>query len=88
MSLDSAEKASDVLFDCSKETGLSAPEAAMITALFPLGGVGAVYFGWLMDRYNANLVLAIGYLLTALAVYLVGKRRALCSSWRCSRRTL
>jgi hypothetical protein len=53
-----------------------------------LGGVGAVYFGWLMDRYNANLVVAIGYLLMALAVYLVGKRRALCSSWRCSRRAL
>jgi AAHS family 4-hydroxybenzoate transporter-like MFS transporter len=43
-----------------------------MTALFPRG-VGAVYFGWLMDRYNANPVVAIGYILTALAVYLVGQ---------------
>lgn len=56
-----------------KETGLSAPQAAMITALFPLGGVGALYFGWLMDRHNANVVVAAGYLLTALCVYLVGQ---------------
>jgi AAHS family 4-hydroxybenzoate transporter-like MFS transporter len=56
-----------------KETGLSAQQATLISALFPLGGIGAVYFGWLMDRYNANLVIAIGYLLTALFVWLVGQ---------------
>ena len=29
--------------------------AALISALFPLGGVGAILFGWLMDRFNANV---------------------------------
>jgi AAHS family 4-hydroxybenzoate transporter-like MFS transporter len=56
-----------------KETGLSGQQATLISALFPLGGIGAVYFGWLMDRHNANLVIVIGYLLTALSVYLVGQ---------------
>lgn len=56
-----------------KETGLSAQQATLISALFPLGGIGAIYFGWLMDRYNANLIIAFGYLLTAFFVYLVGQ---------------
>lgn len=56
-----------------KETGLSAQRATMISALFPLGGIGAIYFGFLMDRYNANIVIAIGYVLTAVFVYLVGQ---------------
>lgn len=56
-----------------KETGLSAQRATLISALFPLGGIGAIYFGWLMDRYNANVIIAIGYVLTALSVYLVGQ---------------
>ena len=55
-----------------KETGLSGQQATIVSALFPLGGIGAVYFGWLMDRYNANLVIAVGYLLTGLSVFLVG----------------
>lgn len=42
-------------------------------ALFPFGGVGAVLFGWLMDRYNANRIIAIGYALTAVAIYAIGQ---------------
>ncbi|MFS2217099.1 MFS transporter [Telluria sp. Tellsp104] len=56
-----------------KEAGLPAQTATLIAALFPLGGVGAILFGWLMDRYDANRVIAIGFGLTALAVLLIGQ---------------
>jgi hypothetical protein len=41
-----------------KDAGLSLKSATLISALFPLGGVGAVPCGALMDRFNANLVIA------------------------------
>jgi AAHS family 4-hydroxybenzoate transporter-like MFS transporter len=56
-----------------KEAGLPGQTATLISALFPLGGVGAIFFGWLMDRYNANRVIAVGYALTALAVFMIGQ---------------
>lgn len=59
-----------------KETGVPTQSATMIAAiaaLFPLGGIGAVYSGWLMDRYNANVVVGLGYVLTAIFVYLIGQ---------------
>jgi AAHS family 4-hydroxybenzoate transporter-like MFS transporter len=56
-----------------KDAGMDPRTATLIAALFPLGGVGAVLFGWLMDRYNANWVIAIGYVLTALSVFAIGQ---------------
>jgi MFS transporter, AAHS family, 4-hydroxybenzoate transporter len=56
-----------------KDAGLDAQTATLISALFPLGGVGAVLFGWLMDRYNATRVVAIGFALTAVAIYFIGQ---------------
>ncbi|WP_096704579.1 MFS transporter [Magnetospirillum sp. 15-1] len=56
-----------------KDAGLSPQDATLISALFPLGGVGAIFFGWLMDRTNGNRVIAVGYLLTAAAIYGVGQ---------------
>ncbi|CDG80935.1 MFS transporter [Janthinobacterium agaricidamnosum] len=56
-----------------KDAGLTPKTATLISALFPLGGVGAVLFGWLMDRYNANRVIASGYALTAVAIYGIGQ---------------
>jgi AAHS family 4-hydroxybenzoate transporter-like MFS transporter len=56
-----------------KDAGLSPQAATLISALFPLGGVGAVLFGWLMDRYDANRVIAIGFALTSLAVFMIGQ---------------
>ena len=56
-----------------REAGVEASQAAVIAALFQLGGVGAIYFGYLMDRFNANRVIAIGYFLTCLAVGLIGQ---------------
>ena len=55
-----------------KEAGLDPKTATLISALFPLGGVGAVLFGWLMDRFNANRIIAAGYALTAAAIWAIG----------------
>lgn len=55
------------------EGGLTPERATLISALFPLGGVGAVFFGWLMDRFNANRIIALGFALTAVALYAIGQ---------------
>ena len=56
-----------------KDAGLSPRNATLVSALFPLGGVGAVFFGWLMDRYNANAVIAAGFALTAASIFAIGR---------------
>ncbi|APW38691.1 4-hydroxybenzoate transporter [Rhodoferax koreense] len=56
-----------------KDAGMAPQKATLVSALFPLGGVGAVLFGWLMDRFNANRIIAAGYALTAASIYLVGQ---------------
>ena len=56
-----------------KDAGLAQSTAALVSALFPLGGLGAVLSGWLMDRFNANLVVAACFALTAAAIYAVGQ---------------
>jgi MFS transporter, AAHS family, 4-hydroxybenzoate transporter len=56
-----------------REAGLPAQRATLISALFPLGGVGAVFAGFLMDRFNANRVVAAAFALTALTIYAVGQ---------------
>lgn len=56
-----------------KDAGIAPKEASMIAAVFPLGGVGAVAFGWLMDRFNPNRIIAFGFGLTALAIFCLGR---------------
>jgi AAHS family 4-hydroxybenzoate transporter-like MFS transporter len=56
-----------------KDAGLSQGTAAVITALFALGGVWAILSGWLMDRFSANLTVAICFALTALGVWSIGQ---------------
>lgn len=56
-----------------KEIGMAPRHATLITAIFPLGGVAAVLLGWLMDRYDANHVIALGYGLTAVSVWGIGQ---------------
>jgi AAHS family 4-hydroxybenzoate transporter-like MFS transporter len=56
-----------------RDAGLAPTTAALITALFPLGGVGAILSGWLMDRFNANVIIATCFGLTAVAVYAIGQ---------------
>jgi MFS transporter, AAHS family, 4-hydroxybenzoate transporter len=55
-----------------RDAGLDPRTAALITALFPLGGIGAVLSGWLMDRFNPNWVVATCFALTAAAIYAIG----------------
>jgi AAHS family 4-hydroxybenzoate transporter-like MFS transporter len=56
-----------------KEAGLNPQHATLISALFPLGGVGAVLCGALMDRFNPNRVVAACFALTAISVYGIGQ---------------
>ena len=56
-----------------KEAGLSPQHATLISALFPLGGVGAVLCGVLMDRFNPNRVIAACFALTAISVFGIGQ---------------
>src|SRR6202008_2474747 len=32
----------------------------------------AILFGWLMDRYNSNVIISVGFALTDVAVYAIG----------------
>jgi MFS transporter, AAHS family, 4-hydroxybenzoate transporter len=56
-----------------KDAGIDPKQATLISALFPLGGVGAILSGWLMDRYNANWIVAVIYALTAIFIYFIGQ---------------
>jgi len=56
-----------------KDAGLESKQALLITSLFPLGGVGAIVFGLLMDRFNANRVIMFGYFATAIMIFLIGQ---------------
>lgn len=56
-----------------RETGASMSQASIVTALFPLGGgIGVLILGALMDKFNPNKVVAVGWLLTGVFVCLVG----------------
>jgi MFS transporter, AAHS family, 4-hydroxybenzoate transporter len=56
-----------------KDAGLTPTQAVLVSALFPLGGIGAVISGWLMDRFNHDRIVATGFLFTALFVYAIGQ---------------
>jgi AAHS family 4-hydroxybenzoate transporter-like MFS transporter len=56
-----------------KDAGLSPQRAAIVAALFPLGGAGTVLCGMLMDRVNPNRVVAAAYALGAISVYAIGQ---------------
>jgi AAHS family 4-hydroxybenzoate transporter-like MFS transporter len=56
-----------------KEAGIDPKTATLVAALFPLGGVGAVGFGWLMDKFEGDRILAIGFGLTAVSVWAIGQ---------------
>jgi Arabinose efflux permease len=56
-----------------KQVGLAPKAATLIAALFPLGGVGAVCSGLLMDRMNANRVVAAFFALTGIAIFAIGQ---------------
>jgi len=59
-----------------KGAGLDARQATLISTLFPLGGIGAIFCGMLMDRFNPPRVVAVFYALTAISVYCIGQAAA------------
>jgi AAHS family 4-hydroxybenzoate transporter-like MFS transporter len=56
-----------------KEAGLDSQHATLVSTLFPLGGIGAVFCGMVMDRFNPPRVIAACYGLTAISVYCIGQ---------------
>lgn len=55
------------------EAGLGKSDAALVTTGFHIGGaVGGVLLGQLMDRFDENFVLTVGYLGGAAAIALLG----------------
>ncbi|SIT39191.1 4-hydroxybenzoate transporter PcaK [Paraburkholderia ribeironis] len=57
-----------------KDTGFSGEKAALMTSLFPLGGVlGNLCVGWIMDRFAGHRVVALTYVLVGALVLLVGR---------------
>ncbi len=56
-----------------KDAGLAPKTATLVASLFPLGGIGTVLFGLLMDKVEPNRVIAIGFALTSIAVFAIGQ---------------
>jgi AAHS family 4-hydroxybenzoate transporter-like MFS transporter len=57
-----------------KDTGFSGEKAALMTSLFPLGGIlGNLCVGWVMDRFAGHRVIAFTYVLVGALVLLVGQ---------------
>lgn len=55
-----------------RDTGLTPATAAIVASLFPLGGLGSLFSGLLMDRSNGTLIVAVCYGLTAVAFAMIG----------------
>ena len=57
-----------------RDAGFDAQRSALITSLFPLGGVVGTFFaGWLMDKFSANRTIAIAYVLAGVLIFFVGR---------------
>ncbi|MBI3143919.1 MAG: MFS transporter [Pseudogulbenkiania sp.] len=57
-----------------KDAGFSIEKAAVLTALFPLGGgIGTLVSGVLMDKFNPGRVLSMVYVLAAILLIAVGQ---------------
>ena len=53
--------------------GMTVTQAAIITAMYQAGGtLGSLFAGWLMDRFNANLALAVIYFCGGIAIFALG----------------
>ena len=56
-----------------KDVGMTVTEAAVITAMYQAGGtIGSLFAGFVMDRFNANVVLAAIYFTGAIATVAIG----------------
>lgn len=55
-----------------KESGMTAAQASIISAMFQLGGpLGSIMLGWFMDRFEPHRVLALSYLSGAAVLVLM-----------------
>jgi MFS transporter, AAHS family, 4-hydroxybenzoate transporter len=60
-----------------RSTGISLQTAALVTAMFQVGGtLGAIVLGWLMDRINPHHVLAVSYAAAGLFTAAIGSLTA------------
>jgi len=66
-----------------KDAGVAPRSATLIAALFPLGGCGAILLGWLMDRFNANAIIALGFVATAALISRWARPPAMSARWSC-----
>lgn len=56
-----------------RSTGASLETAALVTAMFQVGGtIGAIALGWLMDRWNPPYVLATTYIAAGVFIASIG----------------
>jgi AAHS family 4-hydroxybenzoate transporter-like MFS transporter len=57
-----------------KDAGFSIERAALISALFTLGGgIGALISGWMMGKFNSNKVVAAAFVLAGILIFVVGQ---------------
>lgn len=56
-----------------RDAGLDPKTATLVASLFPLGGIGTVLFGLLMDKVEPNRVITAGFALTSVAVFAIGQ---------------
>ena len=56
-----------------KDAGMIQQTATLISALFPLGGLGAIAAGMLMDKMNPNKIVAAAFGLGAIGVWAIGQ---------------
>ncbi|WP_042693107.1 MFS transporter [Azospirillum sp. B506] len=56
-----------------RDAGLAPAAAALVASLFPLGGIGSLFSGVLMDRFDGNRIVAIFFALTGLAFIVIGQ---------------
>lgn len=56
-----------------RDAGLAPATATLVAALFPLGGIGSLFSGVLMDRFDGNRIVAVFFALTGLAFILIGQ---------------
>lgn len=56
-----------------RDAGLAPATAALVASLFPLGGIGSLFSGVLMDRFDGNRIVAVFFALTGLAFIVIGQ---------------
>ncbi len=57
-----------------KDSGMTLREASLVSAVLPIGGtLGALSFGWLMDRMNPHVVVGTAFFFAGISVWSLGQ---------------